>query len=91
MFGLFGVAIFCVFPRFLDSLSAALGIETPINALFLICIAFLTCINISLTVVVSRLSERLRNLTQNIAISNSEGCEKKNRAKPLGSIGDRVK
>jgi hypothetical protein len=72
MFGMLGLAAFCIFPQLLISLSAVLGIETPVNTLFLICIAFLTCINISLTVVASRLSDRLRKLTQNIAIKQCE-------------------
>ena len=70
---LFGIALFCAFPGWLDSLSDLLGIGVPVNTLFLVCIAFLTCICISLTIVVSRLSERLRKLTQNIAIIE---CEK---------------
>jgi len=69
---LLGVAVFCIFPGLLDGLSDLLGIGIPVNTLFLICIAFLTFICISLTVVVSRLSARLRLLTQNIAIMESE-------------------
>ena len=72
IFSLFGIAAVCVFPPLLDKITLFLGIELPINALFLICIAFLTCVCISLTVVVSRLSDRLRQLTQNIAISEKE-------------------
>jgi len=69
---LLGVAVFCIFPGLLDGLSHLLGIGIPVNTLFLICIAFLTFICIGLTVVVSRLSARLRTLTQNIAIMESE-------------------
>ena len=72
IFGLLGIAVFCIFPGLLDRLSALLGIWTPVFTLFLICIAFLTCICISLTIVVSRLSDRLRTLSQNIAITESE-------------------
>jgi len=68
IFALLGVALFAIFPTWLDSLSELLGIATPVFTLFLICIAFLTCVCISLTIVVSRLAERLRQLTQNIAI-----------------------
>jgi len=68
VFALLGIAVFCVFPQLLSGVSKLLGIETPVNTLFLICIVFLTCICISLTIVVSRLSGRLRKLTQNIAI-----------------------
>jgi len=71
MFSLIGVAVFSAFPGLLDWLSGLLGIHTPVFTLFMLCIAFLTCICISLTVVVSRLSERLRTLTQNIAITES--------------------
>jgi len=65
---LLGTAVFCIFPGLLDSVSGFLGIAVPVFALFLICIAFLACICISLTIVVSRLSDRLRKLSQNIAI-----------------------
>ena len=72
LFGLFGIAIFCIFPGLLFGLSNLLGIEVAANTLFLVCIAFLACICISLTVVVSRLSNRLRQLVQNIAILEFE-------------------
>jgi len=72
MFALLGIAVFCIFPGLLDSLSEVLGIGVPVNTLFLICIAFLTFICISLTVVVSRLSARLRQLTQNLAVLECE-------------------
>ena len=72
VFALIGIAVLCIFPQLLDWLSAQLGIIEPVNTLFLVCIAFLTCICISLTIVVSRLSERLRKLTQNIAITGFE-------------------
>ena len=75
VFALLGVAVLCVFPALLDSLSRLLGIGVPVNALFLVCIAFLAFICISLTIVVSRLSARLRQLTQNIAILKNESVE----------------
>ena len=84
IFALLGVAVFCIFPGLLDSLSVLLGIATPVFTLFLICIAFLACICISLTIVVSRLSDKLRELSQNIAIfeceavKNSSSVEKQN-------------
>lgn len=70
--GLLGMSTFCVFPHLLDAISTFIGIETPVNTLFLLCIAFLACICINLTIVVSRLSDRLRRLTQNIAINVNE-------------------
>ena len=77
LFALFNIAIFCIFPGLLDILSDFLGIGIPVNTLFLVCIAFLACICISLTIVVSRLSDRLRKLAQNIAILERE-TEKSN-------------
>lgn len=76
IFALLGVAVFCIFPQLLDGLSALLGIATPVFTLFLICIAFLTCICISLTIVVSNLSDKMRKLTQNIAIFQNEAGKK---------------
>jgi len=76
LFALTGVAVFCAFPGLLDSLSGLLGIGVPVNTLFLVCIAFLACICISLTIVVSRLSDRLRKLTQNIAVAEFESEKK---------------
>ena len=85
LFGLFCIAVVCIFPGLLEYLSGLLGIEVPVNALFLICIAFLACISISLTVVVSRLSARLRKLTQNIAILECE-ARKDNDSKEKNGI-----
>lgn len=69
---LVGIAVFCISPGLLDRLSLLLGISTPINTFFLICIAFLACICISLTVVVSNLSNKIRELSQNVAIMEHE-------------------
>ena len=78
LFGLFGIAVFCIFPGLLFGLSNLLGIEIAVNTLFLVCIAFLACICISLTIVVSRLSNRLRQLAQNIAILECEARKNEN-------------
>ena len=72
LIAIIGIAILCIFPNLLDELSGLLGIGMPVNAFFLICIAFLACICISLTIVVSNLSSRLRELVQNLAIREKE-------------------
>jgi len=82
LFGLVGIAVLVAFPGLLDRVSDLLGIGIPVNALFLVCIAFLACICISLTVVVSRLSYRLRKLTQNIAIMENEAAKKDDEINP---------
>ena len=78
LIGLLGIAVFCIFPGLLYGLSGLLGIEVAVNTLFLICIAFLACICISLTIVASRLSNRLRKLAQNIAILEYESGKNRN-------------
>jgi len=77
MFALVGIAIFCIFPSLMMHVSNLLAIGSAANTLFLICIAFLASICVSLTIVVSRLSSRMRKLTQNIAILELERTIKK--------------
>lgn len=72
IFGLLGMAVFCAFPMLLRALSDLLGVTTSVNTLFLVCIAFLAFICVSLTVAVSRLSDKLKKLTQNVAIKEFE-------------------
>ena len=72
LFCLFGVALLCIFPGLLAKISVLLGIETPVYSLFMICIVILTAVCISLTVAVSRLSDRFRILSQNIAIKEKD-------------------
>jgi len=87
IFALIGVAVLCIFPALLDRLSELFGIGIPVNTLFLIGIAFLAFISISLTVVVSRLSDRLRKLTQNIAILEHEAALKEEAKKEEDTEG----
>ena len=89
IFALVGVAVFVAFPPLLDWLSDLLGIGIPVNTLFLVCIAFLTCICISLTIVVSRLSDRLRKLTQNIAIMGLESVQNVESKEPATEQADK--
>jgi hypothetical protein len=66
------MAVLVIFPGALQSMAALLSIQTPMYTLFFVSIAVLGCICLSLTVVVSRLSDRLRTLTQNLAIKEKE-------------------
>ena len=88
IFALVGVAVLCIFPGLLDRLSVLFGIGIPVNTLFLVGIAFLACICISLTIVVSHLSDKLRKLTQNIAILEFESAKKDDSKKNTGSMND---
>lgn len=55
-------------PKILYTVSAWIGIEMPVNGLFLFMIAFLFMIVLSITVIVSRQSERIKILTQKVAL-----------------------
>ena len=72
LFGLFVLAIFCIFPGLLAMVTSVLGLTLSVNAFFLMCIVFLGCISISLTIVVSRLSSKLHILAQDMAILKNE-------------------
>lgn len=62
------MAALVIAPSLLDSVSAMLGIATPMNALFAIAIGFIIIILMSLTVIVSKQTERIKNLAQENAM-----------------------
>ena len=61
-----------LFPSVLSVLSYALGIATPVNTLFLLGLCFAVVLLFILTVMVSRMSARLRKLPQAMAILEQE-------------------
>jgi len=69
---LIGILIIGIFPKAIDGISSALGVATPINALFFVGFIFVTCVLFFLTVVVSRSSIRIKELTQIVAIYQHE-------------------
>lgn len=69
---LIGILIIGIFPKSIDAVSHALGVATPINALFFLGFIFVTCVLFFLTVVVSRSSIRVKELTQTVAIYQYE-------------------
>lgn len=56
------------FPSAMDWLAAKLGIASPVNMLFFLGFCFSLIIIFILTIVVSRLSVRVKNLAQEIAL-----------------------
>ena len=60
--------IFAVAPQLLGMFTAVLGIQVPTNALFAIVSFCSIMIMISLTAIVSKQSERIKRLTQSIAL-----------------------
>lgn len=57
-----------IFPKSLDYLSAMLGVYSPTNALFAIISLFLILLCLSLTIIVSRLNDAVKRLTQRVAL-----------------------
>ncbi|MGN1159612.1 MAG: DUF2304 domain-containing protein [Lachnospiraceae bacterium] len=66
--------VVCVFivdciPGILYRLADLMGIDTPVNALFLIALCFAICLIFVLTVIVSRQSDRIKQLAQTVALN----------------------
>lgn len=66
------MAALVVFPTILPSFLYLLGIVGNMNGLFIIAIAFLMMMCMSLTSIVSRQAGKIRNLTQSIAMMEKE-------------------
>lgn len=61
------LGIMVIWPKSLVIFVHMLGITSNMNGLFIMCIAFLVVILMSITSIVSKQSERIKNLTQTIA------------------------
>lgn len=61
------LGIMVVWPESLVLFVRALGIESNMNGLFIACIAFIIMILMSLTSIVSKQAEKIKNLTQTIS------------------------
>ena len=62
------MAVLVIAPGLLDLVAGLLGIATPMNALFAIAIGFIIIILMSLTAIVSKQTERIKNLAQENAM-----------------------
>jgi len=62
------MGILILFPQLLNLFVQVVGIQTPMFGLFLVGIFFSLLISMSLTAIVSRQTERIKNLTQNNAM-----------------------
>lgn len=71
-----GVLILDIFPGMMEVLSKALGIASPINMLFFLGFCFSLIIIFVLTMVVSRMSIRIKELAQTMALYEKERNEK---------------
>ena len=79
-FGLgIGICVFACFPGLTSYLAGVMGIYTPINMLFFAGFCFSLAIIFSLSVAISRLSERVKKLSQEIALlKGTDGDEEEN-------------
>lgn len=80
------VAVLTVFPTVLSKITGFFGVASEMNGLFAACIAFIIAILMSLTSIVSRQSNKLRILTQTIAIFEKRIRELENNADIQESI-----
>lgn len=62
------MAVLLIWPDLLYAMMDGLGISVPVNGLFLICIGFVIAILMSLTAIVSRQTERIKQLVQHEAL-----------------------
>lgn len=62
------MAVMVAFPDFLSYVVNKLGIVSNMNGLFILCIAFIIVILMSITSIVSRQTNKIRSLTQSLAI-----------------------
>lgn len=78
-----GILVFTVFPKLLELLSDCLGIATPVNMLFFVGFCLSLIIIYTLSISTSRLSAKVKVLTQEMAIlkhdmkNNEILCENK--------------
>ena len=71
-----GVLILDTFPGIMEKLAEVLGIYSPVNMLFFMGFCFSLIIIFVLTVAVSRMSVRIKELTQELALHEAENIEK---------------
>lgn len=62
------MGIFVLFPSLLLHLVKILGIESPMNGLYVLCIGFIICILMALTSIVSKQTMKIRALIQENAM-----------------------
>lgn len=62
------IVVLAAFPRLLDGLADFVGVDTPVNLLFLLAIIMLIGVCLHLTVQLSKMEEETRILAEEIAI-----------------------
>ena len=67
-----GVLLLDLFPNWMEEISNLVGIAEPVNMLFFAGFCFSLCIIFVLTVAISRMSIRIKELTQEFALYKKE-------------------
>lgn len=67
-----GILVLDFFPQLIEWIASAMGIASPINMLFFVGFCFSLCIIFMLTVAVSRMSIRIKELAQELALYKKE-------------------
>ena len=67
-----GMMIITAFPGILNVFCSLFGIETPSNMLFFFGLVFLAMIVFSITLVISKQNEEIRDLTQRLALHEKD-------------------
>lgn len=67
-----GVLVLDIFPGIMEKMASILGIYSPVNMLFFLGFCFSLVIIFVLTVAVSRMSIRIKELTQELALHEKE-------------------
>ena len=73
----FGLVLLSAFPGLADRISTLIGIGSTVNCVFLVIIFILILKTFLLTLKVSQLEEKVKNLVQRLAIQRNEYNEKK--------------
>lgn len=63
-----GMLVIAIFPQIAIKISSLVGIETPVNAVFLFAGMFMLLIIFTLTIIVSHMNNRIYSLTQKQAL-----------------------
>ena len=66
------VSTLALFPQLLNLMADAMGIASPVNGLFYLGIFFLLFVVFSLSISISRLTDKVRRLTQDLGILRKE-------------------
>lgn len=67
-----GILVLDLFPGLMEHLAQLLGIASPVNMLFFLGFCFSLIIILTLTIAMSRMSVRIKNLAQEVALYEKE-------------------